>query len=67
MCDKLLTRTHTRAEHELNDQMRSQRQMIRAALATLRSLGAIILDDAVSNDALRPWLFAAVPRAELEA
>jgi hypothetical protein len=23
---KLLTRTHTRAEHELSDQMRSQRQ-----------------------------------------
>ncbi len=67
MFDKLLTRTHTRAEHELNDQMRSQRQTIKAALATLRSLGAIILDNTVGNDALRPRLFAAVPREELEA
>ena len=66
MFDKLLTRTHTRAEHELSDQMRSQRQTIKAALAALRSLGAIILDDTVGDDALRPWLFAAVPRAELE-
>ena len=67
MFDKLLTRTHTRAEHELSDQMRSQRQTIKAALAALRSLGTIILDDTVGNDALRPRLFAAVPRAELEA
>lgn len=67
MFDKLLTRTHTRAEHELNDQMRSQRQTIKAALAALRSLGAIILDDSVDNAALRPRLFAAVPRAALEA
>jgi TnpA family transposase len=67
MFDKLLTRTHTRAEHELNDQIRSQRQTIKAALAALRSLGAIILDDAVAAAALRPRLFAAVPRDALEA
>ncbi|MHB8903349.1 MAG: Tn3 family transposase, partial [Thermoguttaceae bacterium] len=67
MFDKLLTRTHTRAEHELNDQMRSQRQTIKAALAALRSLGAIILDDSVDNATLRLRLFAAVPRETLEA
>ena len=67
MFDKFLTRTHTRAEHELSDQMRSQRQTIKAALAALRSLGAIILDDSVGNAALRPRLFAAVPRDVLEA
>jgi TnpA family transposase len=67
MFDKFLTRTHTRAEHELSDQMRSQRQTIKAALAALRALGAIILDDSVTNTALRPRLFAAVPRDALEA
>ena len=67
MFDKFLTRTHTRAEHELDDQMRSQRQTIKAALAALRSLGAVILDDSVANAALRPRLFAAVPRDVLEA
>ena len=67
MFDKFLTRTHTRAEHELNDQMRSQRQTIKAALTTLRSLGAIILDEAVGAAALRPHLFAAVSREALEA
>jgi hypothetical protein len=53
MFDKLLTRTHTRAEHELDEQMRGQRQMIKAALTALRSLGEIILDDAVGDAALR--------------
>ena len=67
MFDKLLTRTHTRAEHELDDQMRGQRQTIKAALAALRSLGAIILDDSVAATALRPQLFAAVPRDALAA
>jgi TnpA family transposase len=67
MFDKFLTRTHTRAEHELSDQMRSQRQTIKAALAALRALGVIILDDSVGNAALRSRLFAAVPRDTLEA
>ena len=67
MFDKFLTRTHTRAEHELRDQMRSQRQTIKAALAVLRALGVIILDDSVGNAALRSRLFAAVPRDTLEA
>jgi TnpA family transposase len=67
MFDKFLTRTHTRAEHELSDQMRSQRRTIKEALAALRSLGAIILDDSVANAVLRPRLFAAVPRDTLEA
>jgi Domain of unknown function (DUF4158) len=67
MFDKFLTRTHTRAEHELDDQVRSQRQTIKAALTALRALGAIILDDSVGNASLRPRLFAAVPRDVLEA
>ena len=67
MFDKLLTRTQTRAEHELSDQMRSQRQTIKEALAALRSLGAVILDDTVADAALRSRLFAVVPREELAA
>src|SRR5512135_987412 len=67
MFDKLLARTHTRAEHDLDDQMRRQRRTIKEALTALRSLGAIILDDSIGDAALRPRLFAAVPREELEA
>lgn len=47
--------------------MRSQRQTIQAALAALRSLGAIILDEAIAAGELRQRLFAVVPRDELNA
>jgi TnpA family transposase/predicted transcriptional regulator len=67
MFDKLLTRTQTRAEHELSDQMRRQRQTIKTALAALRSLGTILLDDAIGDAALRSRLFAVVPREQLAA
>ncbi len=65
MFDKFLTRAHTRAEHEMDDQIRGQRQTIKAAMSSLRALGAIILDDTVDDAALRPQLFAAVSREAL--
>ena len=67
MFDKLLTRTHTRAEHELNDQMRSQRQTIKSALAALRSLGAIILDDPSAPPPCARGCSPPCPVTELEA
>ena len=67
MFDKLLTRAHTQAQNELNEQLCSQRQTIQASLTALRSLGGIILDDAISDEELRARLFAAVSREELVA
>jgi len=67
MYDKLLTRIHTKAQHELDERMCQQRRTIRASLATLKSLGEIILDDSVESPELRERLFAAVPRAALVA
>src|SRR5690606_22672038 len=67
MFDKLMNRAQARAEHELDDQMRRQRRAIKAALASLRALGAIVLDETVGDAVLRSQLFAAVPRDELEA
>lgn len=65
MFDKILTRTHTQAEHELDHQMRRQRQTIKEALALLRSVGTILLDDAIADEEVRPRLFAAIPREAL--
>jgi TnpA family transposase len=67
MFDKLLTRTCTHAQHEIDEQLCRQRQSIQGSLGTLRSLGQIILDDAVSDVELRARLFAEVPRDELAA
>jgi hypothetical protein len=67
MFDKLLTRAHTQAQNELDEQLCRQRQTIQVSLTTLRSLGRIILDDTISDEDLRARLFAAVPREELVA
>ncbi len=67
MFDKLLTRASTQAQNELDEQLRRQRQTIQGSLTTLRSLGRIILDDAISDEELRAQLFAAVSREELVA
>jgi predicted transcriptional regulator len=63
MFDKLLTRASTQAQNELDEQLRRQRQTIQVSLTTLRSLGRIILDDAISDEELRapsslPWFRA---------
>jgi hypothetical protein len=62
MFDKLLTRAHTQAQNELDEQLCRQRQSIQLSLTVLRSLGGIILDDGISDDELRARLFAAVSR-----
>jgi hypothetical protein len=74
MFDKLLTRASTQAQNELDEQLRRQRQTIQVSLTTiqvslttLRSLGRIILDDAISDEELRAQLFALVSREELVA
>ena len=67
MFDKLLTRAHTQAQNELDEQLCRQRQSIKLSLTALRSIGRIILDDAISDEELRARLFAAVPREELVA
>src|SRR5271165_1940932 len=67
MFDKLLTRAHTQAQNELDEQLCSQRQAIQVSLTALRSLGRIMLHDAISDEELRARLFAAVSREELVA
>ena len=65
MFDKLLTRIHTQAGNELDEQMRDQRRTIKASLATLRALGEVILDESIQDDKLRERVFETIPREEL--
>jgi uncharacterized protein DUF4158 len=67
MFDKLLTRAHTQAQNELDEQLCRQRQTIQVSLTAFRSLGRIILDDTICDEELRARLFAAVSREELVA
>jgi len=65
MFDKLLTRMSTHAQHEIDEQLCRQRQAIQNSLATLKSVGRIILDDSIADSALRTSLFAEIPREAL--
>ena len=67
MFDKLLTRTSTHAQHDIDEQLCRQRQTIQTSLATLKSMGRIILDESIADSALRPSLFAEIPREDLAA
>lgn len=67
MYDKLITGVHTQAEFDLNEQLHQQRKTLRSSLATFKSIGAIILDDAIADAELRTRLFDEIPRDELVA
>ena len=67
MFDKLLTRTFAHAERDLDQHLREQRKTIRSALVSLRSVGTLILDDAITDVELRRRVFQSVSRQELSA
>ena len=65
MFDKLITRIHTQAQNHLDEQMKQQRRLIRASLSTLKTLGTLILDTAVTDAELRAQVFQAVSKETL--
>ncbi|MBI1882540.1 MAG: DUF4158 domain-containing protein, partial [Chloroflexi bacterium] len=65
MHSKLMTSVYNRAQDDIDEQNRKQRQMIRSALTTLRNLGQIILDESVRDETLRQVLFSQVDREKL--
>lgn len=65
MHSKLMTSVYNRAQDDIDEQNRKQRQMIRSVLTTLRNLGQIILDESVRDETLRQVLFSQVDREKL--
>ncbi len=65
MFDKLMTRAHSYAQKDLDEQLRRQRKTIRTQLATLQTLGEIILDEEVPDIDLRAAVFERISRSQL--
>ena len=59
---KLMTQIYNRAQEDVDEQTRKQRRMIRSSLATLHTLGKVILDRAIEDKVLRQVLFSKVDR-----
>lgn len=66
MFDKLITHTQTQAEHERDNQMLAQRQMIYTSLDIFTRIGKVILDPSIPDVHLRDHLYDAVPQEALE-
>lgn len=62
---KLMTSVYNRAQDAIDEQARKQRQMIRNSLATLHTLGQIILDESIQDETLRQVLFSKVDKEQL--
>ena len=67
MFGKLLTRIEGQAERELDEQMRDQRKAIKSSLSTLKTVGEIVLDESVDDEAVRERIFSELSREELNA
>jgi TnpA family transposase len=67
MYSKLMTQVYSRAQDEMDERAKKQRQMIRGSLATLCTLGQVILDETVRDDQLRLALFNQVDKEKLAA
>ena len=65
MHGKLMTSVYSRAQEDIDEQARKQRQLIRSSLATLHTLGQIILDESIRDDTLRQVLFSQVDKEKL--
>jgi TnpA family transposase len=62
---KLMTRIYNHAQGDVDEQTRKQQRMIRGSLATLYTMGQVILDQAIADEALRQTLFDKVDREKL--
>lgn len=65
MHHKLMTTVYKRAQEDIDEQTRKQRQMIRSSLSTLHTLGQIILDESIHDETLRQALFSQVGKEKL--
>jgi TnpA family transposase len=62
---KLMLKVETRAQEDVDAEMRRQRRLIRHSLHSFHTLGYLVLDDTVPDSELRPALFREVERERL--
>jgi TnpA family transposase len=65
MHDKIITGVYSRAQTEMDQEIRKQRKMLRFSLTILCSIGEVLLDETVADAMLRDVLFRKVDRDAL--
>jgi len=64
---KLITKLYTQAEHQIDEEMQKKRKNIKTSLSMLKTIGSVLLDDAVSDNKLRAVIFTQVDKEKLKA
>lgn len=67
MNDKVLTGVYSRAQTEVDAEMKRQRKTLRTSLHTFQTLGQIILDEGIEDKVLRESLFQEIDKEVLTA
>lgn len=67
MHDKIMTGVYSRAENQVDEEMRKRRKMLQSSLDSFRAIGKVLLDDAVEDVTLRQVIFGKVARSLLES
>ena len=62
MHDKILTGVYGRAQEAIDEETRRRRTLLQTSLRTYRTLGAIVLDEAISDEDIRHSFFVRVDR-----
>ena len=67
MHDKIMTGVYSRAENQVDEEMRKRRKVLQASLDSFHTIGEILLDEAVADRALRAMIFNKVGRGLLDS
>jgi hypothetical protein len=65
MQDKIITRLHNKAKHKRQEALSEMEQARTQAVAALETIGAVILDESITEDCLRKSIFAQIPAEEM--
>lgn len=67
MHDKIMTGVYSRAENQVDEEMRKRRKIVQSSLDSFRAIGKVLLDDAIKDLTLRQAIFSTVTRSLLES
>lgn len=67
MHDKIMTGVYSRAENQVDEEMRKRRKVLQASLDSFHTIGRILLDEAVADQVLRAVIFNKVGRGLLDS
>ncbi|MCB0026760.1 MAG: DUF4158 domain-containing protein, partial [Anaerolineales bacterium] len=67
MHDKIMAGVYSRAENQVDEELRKRRQLVQASLRSFHTIGKILLDEAITDQELRAVIFDRIGRGLLDS